>query len=82
MNELGQRIRAIRQARQMSQGELGRAIGKTASAIAAHESGRVEINQHRLQELATALRVHRHDILSPDWRRLCVRDGVSLEPAR
>jgi transcriptional regulator with XRE-family HTH domain len=82
MNELGQRIRIIRQARQMTQDELGRAIGKTAAAIAAHESGRTVIKRQRLQELATALRVHRHDILSSDWRKLCERDGVSLEPAR
>jgi transcriptional regulator with XRE-family HTH domain len=51
----GRRLQQIREHRNMSQGQLARAIGVSVGTIQNHEHGRVHITVDRLEELARAL---------------------------
>ena len=53
--ELGERIRGLREARGISQAELGRRIGSTQPAIARLEAGRVSPTLETLDRVAAAL---------------------------
>lgn len=55
--ELGERIRGLREARGVSQAELGRRIGSTQPAIARLEAGRVSPTLETLDRVAGALEV-------------------------
>ena len=55
--ELGERIRGLREARGISQKELGRRIGSTQPAIARLEAGRVSPTLETLDRVAAALGV-------------------------
>ncbi len=55
--ELGERIRGLREARGVSQAELGRRIGSTQPAIARLEAGRVSPTLETLDRVAAALGV-------------------------
>jgi HTH-type transcriptional regulator / antitoxin HipB len=53
--ELGEQIRGLREARGISQAELGRRIGSTQPAIARLEAGRVSPTLETLDRVAAAL---------------------------
>jgi len=53
--ELGEQIRALREANGMSQAELGRRIGSTQPSIARLEAGRVSPTLETLDRVAAAL---------------------------
>lgn len=53
--ELGEQIRGLREARGVSQAELGRRIGSTQPAIARLEAGRVSPTLETLDRVAAAL---------------------------
>jgi HTH-type transcriptional regulator/antitoxin HipB len=55
--ELGEQIRRLREARGVSQAELGRRIGSTQPAIARLEAGRVTPTLETLDRVAAALEV-------------------------
>jgi transcriptional regulator with XRE-family HTH domain len=55
--QIGQRIRAARELRGMTQDELGHFIGKTKTAISGYENGKRAIHLTELPELAKALDV-------------------------
>jgi ribosome-binding protein aMBF1 (putative translation factor) len=55
--ELGEQIRRLREARGISQAELGRRIGSTQPAIARLEAGRVSPTLETLDRVAAALGV-------------------------
>ncbi len=55
LNELGDRVKNARQARGMTQGELGELIGTSSKTISAIEVGRVEPSITQMQALAAVL---------------------------
>jgi ribosome-binding protein aMBF1 (putative translation factor) len=55
--ELGEQIRHLREAKGISQAELGRRIGSTQPAIARLEAGRVSPTLETLDRVAAALEV-------------------------
>lgn len=54
MNTIGERIRALRQARRLSQAQVARAAGITPQAVSDIETGKTQ-NPAYLSELARAL---------------------------
>lgn len=52
---LGERVREARQARDLSQAELGRMVGRSQQAIARIEKGDEDVGASRLKALADAL---------------------------
>lgn len=63
--EVGERIRALRQARAMTQIDLAEALGITQSNLSAIERGARGLTVHQVVKLARALRVTTDEILSP-----------------
>ena len=62
--EIGEKIRAARIAKNLTQEELGRMIGLQKSAIAKYENGRVvNIKRSTLQKLAKALDLRGSDLI-------------------
>ena len=62
--EVGEKIRAARIAKNLTQEELGRMIGLQKSAIAKYENGRVvNIKRSTLQKLAKALDLRGSDLV-------------------
>lgn len=58
---IAERIKEARNAKGMTQTELGKAIGQTAGAVTNYEKGTREPNIHKIKEIAAALGV------SSDW---------------
>lgn len=58
MAEIGANIRSCRTEKDMTMEELGKAIGKSQSAVADYEKGRVDIPASSLIKIAEALEVH------------------------
>ena len=58
MGEIGANIRSCRTEKDMTMEELGKAIGKSQSAVADYEKGRVDIPASSLIKIAEALEVH------------------------
>lgn len=67
--ELGERIRALREANGLSQAELARLIGSTQPSIARLEAGRVSPTLETLDRVAAALGVELVVTLEPAGRR-------------
>lgn len=62
--EIGQKIRAARLSKNMTQEDLGKVVGVQKSAIAKYESGRVKnIKRSTLQKLAVALDLRGSDLI-------------------
>lgn len=62
--EIGEKIRAARIAKNMTQEELGKQVGLQKSAIAKYENGRVvNIKRSTLQKLAKALDLRGSDLV-------------------
>jgi len=61
--ELGQRIRALRRQRDLTQGELATTLGLTQSNVSAIERGARGITIHQVVQLATILRAATDEIL-------------------
>lgn len=77
---IGQRIRTVRLARQMSQAQLGASAGFHGNTIKDIEKGYQWCDMIRLGLLCAALGVTVKAIRSKDWRRLCSDGRISLEP--
>lgn len=58
MAEIGANIRSCRTEKDMTMEELGKAIGKSQSAVADYEKGRVDILASSLIKIAEVLEVH------------------------
>lgn len=58
MAEIGANIRSCRTEKDMTMEELGKAIGKSQSAVADYEKGRVDIPASSLIKIAEVLEVH------------------------
>src|SRR3989344_8036987 len=65
---LGQRIRMLREARKMSQDDLGKAIGIHRQSVSQLEQGKRDLTAVELDQLARFLQVSFDDILSPPVR--------------
>jgi transcriptional regulator with XRE-family HTH domain len=63
--EVGARIRALRQARGMTQIDLAEALGITQSNLSAIERGARGLTVHQVVKLAQALRATTDEILAP-----------------
>jgi transcriptional regulator with XRE-family HTH domain len=64
-NALGERLRALRQARGWTQADLGEASGLTRSHISRLEAGDIQLpSRERLHRLATALGTTADDLLT------------------
>ena len=61
----GQRLREVRQHREISPAKLAKAIGVSVGTIQHYEHGRVHITAERLLELAAALQCEPADLLMP-----------------
>ena len=62
--EIGEKIRAARKAKNLTQEELGKMVGLQKSAIAKYENGRViNIKRSTLQKLAKALDLRGSDLV-------------------
>ncbi|MCD8485024.1 helix-turn-helix domain-containing protein [Candidatus Woesebacteria bacterium] len=55
LNQVGERIKIARQARGMTQGDLGKVIGISSKTISAIEVGRVEPSITQMQALSAVL---------------------------
>ena len=62
---LGERLRQIREHRDISQGQLARAIGVSVGTIQHYEQGRTHITTERLEQLSRALQCEPADLLMP-----------------
>lgn len=93
--EIGTRIRTMRKSRGMTQEDLARAIGQSASSITMYETGRREPDFETLEALADVFNVpmvsfvdgsgvvsvgHSEDETQSDDFRLFVRDSSQLTP--
>lgn len=58
MAEIGANIRSCRTEKDMTMEELGKAIGKSQSAVADYEKGRVDIPVSSLIKIAETLEIH------------------------
>lgn len=61
----GERLRQIREHRELSQGTIARALRVTIGAIQHYEQGRTRITTQRLEELSRALQCEPADLLMP-----------------
>jgi DNA-binding XRE family transcriptional regulator len=61
----GKRVRAIRLAADMTQGQLGRAVGAARTSITNLEGGKQHTSLHTVFEIASALGVQPTDLLPP-----------------
>lgn len=66
--EIGRRIRLMRKARDMTQEDLARLIGQSASSITMYETGRREPDLETLEELAVVFNVPLGSIVSGENR--------------
>jgi transcriptional regulator with XRE-family HTH domain len=66
----GQRLHEIRQHRDLSQGEVAKAIGVSVGTIQSYEHGRTRITADRIEQLAQALQCELADLLMPPGSRL------------
>lgn len=69
--ELGRRIRACREARRMTQGQLGESVGKTARTIERYESGEQAPSLALAYRMADAMSVSIGKLVTPtsSWKR-------------
>jgi transcriptional regulator with XRE-family HTH domain len=80
---LGQRLRQLRESRDMSQGQLAKAIGVSIGTVQNYEHGRVHMTVDRLEQFAQALQCETVDLLAepgsppPRYRRPFDRSGGS-----
>jgi transcriptional regulator with XRE-family HTH domain len=74
---VGERLRALRQQRQLSPGALGSVIGVSAGEIVRFEAGLTRIGATRLMRLAGALGVHVSTFFDDPCAHPCMR-AVSL----
>ena len=58
MAEIGANIRSCRTEKNMTMEDLGKAIGKSQSAVADYEKGRVDIPASSLIKIAETLEIH------------------------
>ena len=72
MAEIGANIRSCRTEKDMTMEELGKAIGKSQSAVADYEKGRVDIPVSSLIKIAETLEIH------PAKRSVCRQQMSSL----
>ena len=63
---IGGVIKAIRQARGMSQMELASALGVTKAAISRYEAGKRQLSYNQLQRIAAALQVSVQELMDPE----------------
>ena len=70
-HELGQRIRTIRKARKIRQGDVAKSIRMTRVSIVNIEKGRTNVLTWRLAQMAVVFGVEPWQIMHPDWRMLC-----------
>jgi transcriptional regulator with XRE-family HTH domain len=61
----GQRLREVRQHREISPANLAKAIGVSVGTIQHYEHGRTRITDNRLDQLAQALSCGRLELLMP-----------------
>lgn len=62
---LGQRLHQVRAYREISQGQIARALGVSTGTIQNYEHGRVHIPADCLEQLAGALQCEPADLLRP-----------------
>ena len=67
--QVGERVRALREARDLSQGELGKILGVPATNVSAIERGVRGLSLQQLAKLATALDVPAGEILNGHSKR-------------
>jgi transcriptional regulator with XRE-family HTH domain len=60
-------VRLARDFQEMTQHELAAASGVPQSAIAAIESGRIQLGADRAEKLARALKIHPAVLMWPQW---------------
>jgi transcriptional regulator with XRE-family HTH domain len=65
--KVGEALLRIREARGLSQLELGQKSGLAQTTIASLEAGRCNLGARRAKVLARALRVHPGVLLFPGW---------------
>lgn len=70
---IGERLRIIRSAQQVTQSELGAQVGYSAVTIGAIEHGRMTLRLEKLVLICRALGVTVEDIAATDWRKRCQR---------
>lgn len=64
MNTIGLRLRQLREARAISQGQVARAIGVSVGTVQGYEHGRTRITVDRLEQLAAALQCEPVELLA------------------
>jgi transcriptional regulator with XRE-family HTH domain len=72
------RIREIRLAQRMSQGELAELVGCSTMQISGLERGKPKLDQHWMARVADALRVAPGDLLLPHENPKAARDDQEL----
>ena len=77
-NSFGERLRAIRENRELSQSDLARAAGMQPSAIAHFEAGRRKPSFHNVRALAKALEVSADYLLGSSTATTAFRDEDKL----
>jgi transcriptional regulator with XRE-family HTH domain len=63
--QAGHRLHVIREHRQISQGQIAKAVGVSVGTIQNYERGRVAITTDRIEQLASALQCEPVDLLAP-----------------
>lgn len=61
---IGENIRTIRERAGISQAELARRIGKTASSVSQYESGTISPRLSVIDKMCDALECHRSDLIT------------------
>ena len=80
--EIGERVRALRQARDMSQGQLALLLGVPPTNVSAIERGVRGLSIHQLVKLAQALEVSPGEILNGQPGRASRRAAAGRPPRR
>lgn len=65
MKDIGERLRSLRQARDMTQTQLAKVLGTQQTAVSQVELGNRGLTVHQVVKLATALQVSTDAILRP-----------------
>ena len=74
--EIGQRIKALRQSRGIKQVELARAIGKAPSTITMYETGKREPEMETLEAIAHVFNVPFRELIADDDMSAVDRDRL------
>jgi transcriptional regulator with XRE-family HTH domain len=76
-HEYGRRIRLARLDRQLSQSELGAALGISFQQVQKYEKGTNRITVGRLEQIAIALKITPHELMG--WGKTAIADDGNLD---